>query len=446
MIKRPFDIPVTYLNKSQTYNIQIQDSFVDPGLANPSLKYRTAVRISFEDDAQRKNPASSWQLWHEGRGTNEANKRGGRKPRAVEFAKPDQSHPEQRSNLQSVAEHFDGFSFLWSPNASNVAACNVQLRFNFLSTDFSHSKGVKGVPVRLCAKTEIVEGQETLPPSLNTREISFCAVKIFRDHGAERKLANDKAHIDKLVDKFTAQAEQADAGVKEGAKRRRSDSFVTARPTKAPKHKRTWSVSSSESLDEQQEAPPEDELLVRIRSLKNMPDSVRPVSAFYLRGEDQDDLDSYPVILAANSPLISSPAQSCPPSGPPSLRTETTQTTSRDPTSETPVSRSPSALRVKSDSAQLLQPTADVTSSTPILQSKSPIKLERVRSAPQQLASPPSTGSMNPPRAEKLLTSTPSSQLSQALDIDAAYQPPSERKTRAGKWRLGCKPKNALTF
>lgn len=430
MIRQPRDIPITYLNKSQTYNIQIQDSSIPPGHANPSIKYRTAVRISFEDDQQRKNPGTSWQLWNEGRGTKEAIKRGGRQPKAVEFVGQDPNHSDYRNPVQPNIEHFDGFSVTWSPTPENVAACTLQLRFNFLSTDFSHSKGVKGVPVRLCAKTEIIEGQNTLPPSPADREICYCAVKIFRDHGAERKLANDRAHIEKVIDKLTAQLEQAEAGAKETGKRRRSDSMVSARPAKLAKHKRASSFSSSGSLDDAHEAP-EDELSARIRSFKAMPDSIRSSSAFYLNGGEQDDLDSYPVILSSNSPTTGSPARSAPPS----LQTDSTQTTGKSSGvhSETPTSRSPSIVRVQSDPVMRHGPSSDRTP-TPFLPTKSPAKQEHFLSAPNQLVSPPTSALMNTKRLEGLHASTPVPQLNSALDVDQTYQAPPERKPRAGKF------------
>ncbi|KAL9051895.1 MAG: hypothetical protein Q9162_005733 [Coniocarpon cinnabarinum] len=425
MIKHPQDVPVTYLNKSQVYTIRVEDSLLREAVVDPSLKYRTAIRISFEDDQQRKNPATSWQLWNEGRGTNEALKRGV-KPRAVEYVNPDQSQTEARSNLHPVVENFDGFSVIWSPASDGTASCNIQLRFNFLSTDFSHSKGVKGVPVRLCAKTELFEGTHLFASSAVHRDISYCAVKIFRDHGAERKLANDRTHIDKLIDKFTTQAEQADTCVKEGGKRRRSDSVLTSRPSKIAKHKRGWSVSSSDSGDEQD--PTEDEITVRIRSLKAMPDSIRPVSAFYLRGDERDDLDTHPMPPLADTPPTRSPARA----GPPALKTDTAATTSVSTGtfgSETPASASPRLMRAKSDLTANVPHSLETTPSRP---GKSPVKQEVHRSTPQQLASPPSSGAMKPRKSDQLTVTAPSvPQIKQALDVDTTYQAPRERTPQA---------------
>ncbi|KFY15409.1 hypothetical protein V491_05692, partial [Pseudogymnoascus sp. VKM F-3775] len=77
MISNADEIPVTYLNKGQAYSVSIVDT--QPMLPVPvGTRYRTFVRISFEDEQQRQRPASCWQLWKEGRGTNEAHQRGGK--------------------------------------------------------------------------------------------------------------------------------------------------------------------------------------------------------------------------------------------------------------------------------------------------------------------------------------------------------------------------------
>src|SRR4051812_28513581 len=89
MIKHADEIPVTYLNKGQAYSISLLDTA--PNQTSPvPVKYRTYVRISFEDEQQRQRPAACWQLWKEGRGTNEAHQRGGRL-QAVEFVDPSQA-------------------------------------------------------------------------------------------------------------------------------------------------------------------------------------------------------------------------------------------------------------------------------------------------------------------------------------------------------------------
>ena len=88
MIKHIDEIPVTYLNKGQAYSLSIVDT--TPILLVPiGTRYRTSVRISFDDEQQRQRPAKCWQLWMEGRGTNEAHQRGG-KLQAVEYVEASQ--------------------------------------------------------------------------------------------------------------------------------------------------------------------------------------------------------------------------------------------------------------------------------------------------------------------------------------------------------------------
>ncbi|KAL6721114.1 hypothetical protein ACLMJK_000214 [Lecanora helva] len=297
MVKHHDEIPITYLNKGQAYVVTINDS-TGLGPAQGLIKYRTVVRISFEDEEQRQRPSACWQLWREGRGLAEAHQRNGRL-QAVEYVDPNQGSSEdpKRPRVELEKASFDCFSVTWSPApGSAAAACSVAVRFNFLSTDFSHSKGVKGIPVRLCAKTEVVSSGTPDSPPGPTSEVSFCKVKLFRDHGAERKLSNDIAHIKKTIDKLKQQITQLENGVKEVGKRKRSggDKNGSNRPGKVQKHKRTWSVSSQGSSGR---PAVEEDLHVKLGTMQDMFTSTRPVSVLYLKGYEQDDPDIYPVSL-----------------------------------------------------------------------------------------------------------------------------------------------------
>ncbi len=299
MIRHSDEIPVTYLNKGQAYSMTIVDSLGMRPSTGP-VKYRTVVRISFEDEQQRQRPAACWQLWKEGRGLAEAHQRGG-KLQAVEYVDPNQGGDEEtkRPRVEIERASFDCFSVTWSPAmGSTTAECSVAVRFNFLSTDFSHSKGVKGIPVRLCAKTEVVSSGTPDSPPGPTAEVCFCKVKLFRDHGAERKLSNDVAHIKKTIDKLKQQIAQVESGMKDFGKRKRSGSIATKggshRPGKVQKHKRTWSISSQGSSGR---PAGEEDLHHKLATMQDMFTSTRPVSVLYLRGYEQDDPDLYPVAL-----------------------------------------------------------------------------------------------------------------------------------------------------
>ncbi|KAI0426452.1 CP2 transcription factor-domain-containing protein [Xylaria sp. FL1042] len=309
MIKHADEIPVTYLNKGQAYSLSIIDTSSTLPVV-PGTKYRTFIRISFEDDQQRQKPGVCWSLWKEGRGTNEAHQRGG-KLQAVEYVEAGQpaEGDDKRTRIELESSSFDGFCVTWTPGVNSAAECNIAVRFNFLSTDFSHSKGVKGIPVRLCAKTSVVSTAESPPPDDPVFEICYCKVKLFRDHGAERKLANDIAHVKKTIDKLKQQILQAESGGKDFGKRKRGGAHAKTqdhqRPGKAPKHKRTWSMSSASSADGgsggNARSSLEDDLNFKLQTLQDMFGSTRAVSILYLRGDDSDDPDLHPVSLSGES-------------------------------------------------------------------------------------------------------------------------------------------------
>ncbi|EER26334.1 hypothetical protein D8B26_003303 [Coccidioides posadasii str. Silveira] len=297
MVKDPDEIPVTYLNKGQAYTINIIDT-APMASASQQLRYRTYIRVSFEEEEQRSKPASCWQLWKEGRGTNEAHQRDG-KLLAVEHVDPNQGgagdgrHPR----VQLEKANFDGFSVLWVPSrTTGNPECAISVRFNFLSTDFSHSKGVKGIPVRLCAKTEVIATSSSEPPLGDSPEVCYCKVKLFRDHGAERKLSNDVAHIKKLMEKIKQQITQAEIGSANFDKRKRSCSISSkgmVKSAKLGKSKRPWSIGSQDGV----KSTLEEDLQIKLSNLNDMFSSTQPVSVLNLKGDPQDDPDLFPVQL-----------------------------------------------------------------------------------------------------------------------------------------------------
>ncbi|WEW55181.1 hypothetical protein PRK78_000610 [Emydomyces testavorans] len=297
MVKDPDEIPVTYLNKGQAYTISVIDTAPMSSGIQP-LRYRTYVRVSFEEEEQRSKPASCWQLWKEGRGTNEAHQRDG-KLLAVEHVDPNQggTGDSRHPRVQLERASFDGFSVIWAPNRTTGSPeCAISVRFNFLSTDFSHSKGVKGIPVRLCAKTEVIATSSPEPPLGDSPEVCYCKVKLFRDHGAERKLSNDVAHVKKLMEKIKQQITQAEIGNANFDKRKRSCSISSKgmpKSAKLSKHKRPWSIGSQDGV----KSTLEEDLQMKLASLNDMFSSTQPVSVLNLKGDPQDDPDLFPVQL-----------------------------------------------------------------------------------------------------------------------------------------------------
>ncbi|KAM5354931.1 hypothetical protein ACJ41O_001577 [Fusarium nematophilum] len=220
MIKHTDEIPVTYLNKGKAYSLSVTDTDATMPVS-PGTKYRTFFRISFEDDQQRQRPGVCWGLWQKDRGANEAPQRGG-KLQAIEYVHAGQpadwDDGGKRTHVKLESSSFDGFSVIWTPDINGPPAVNIAVRFNVLSTDFSHSKGVKGMPVRLCAKTNPIPYDTSNPGADSNPEICFCKVKLFRDHGAERKLSNDFAHVKKSIEKLEQQIAQAETGPKNFAR------------------------------------------------------------------------------------------------------------------------------------------------------------------------------------------------------------------------------------
>lgn len=295
MVRSNDEIPITYLNKGQAYTMSIFDTTPPHSYQNVQLKYRTYVRVSFEDEQQRAKPGSCWQLWKEGRGSNEAHQRGG-KLLAVEYVDPNQGGDEElrKSNMELERASFDGFAVTWSPSQRCPGApdCSISVRFNFLSTDFSHSKGVKGIPVRLCAKTELIT--TTMGQAATEPEVCFSKVKLFRDHGAERKLSNDVAHVKKTIDKLKQQITQAESGMTNIGKRKRSGSM--AKPGKLALSKYYTRVPTDLYL-EAGKLTAEEDLHMKLMSFQDMFSSTRPLSVLFLKGEPEDDPDLYPVKL-----------------------------------------------------------------------------------------------------------------------------------------------------
>ena len=256
MIYNPDDAPVTYLNKGQTYSLSVTD-LEPPPLTNELVKYRTSIRISFEEEEQASKAAACWDLWKNTRGHVSHRKDGNL--RAVELVDLDEGN---KGRIQLERTSLDGFSVIWhADSTTGTLSCSMGVRFNFLSTDFNHSKGVKGVPLRLCAKTDTV-----IPGAF---ELSFCNVKLFRDHGAERKMFTDVSQLKRAIDKRKEQfASTANPSDNLGKRKRGSRSVVD---------------TSDNSLD------------AEVSMMQSIFSSNRPVSNFCLPGEKKDDPDLFPI-------------------------------------------------------------------------------------------------------------------------------------------------------
>jgi hypothetical protein len=307
MLRHSSDIPVTYLNKRQAYTVSVIDT--SSAVQNKELKRdRTTVRIAFDEEDQRRTAPACWRLWKDGRGTLES---GGNpdRLRAIDYepvetraANEKKSNTEMNLQVEESTTSFDRFTVTWS-STSPKPTVYFCVRFLFLSTDFSHSKGVKGVPVRLVAKTEYLGSQESGFQNNLAAELAYCKIKLFRDKGAERKLANDRQHLERAVEKLRQQAEQLTMGSPEPnqqsaskKKKRHSLGGSSAEPNTSPqrRHRRDWSISSNTSTNSTNMNPrsQQDEIhrkLDKALIMETMFASIRPVSVFSLIGEPSDD-------------------------------------------------------------------------------------------------------------------------------------------------------------
>lgn len=411
MIKSADEIPVTYLNKGQAYSLTVVDTTPSLPIA-PGTRFRTFVRVSFEDEQQRQKPGVCWSLWKEGRGTNEAHQRGG-KLQAVEYVEGGQpaDTDDKRTRIELEASSFDGFSVIWTPGVNGAVECNINVRFNFLSTDFSHSKGVKGIPVRLCAKTHLLGADSSLPAADQAPEICYCKVKLFRDHGAERKLSNDVAHVRKTIEKLKQQIAQAESGMKDFGKRKRSGGTqskgnTAQRPGKIQKHKRTWSMSSASSAGGGPRMALEEDLHFKLQTLQDMFTSTRPISVLYLRGDELDDPDLHPVALPGDS-------------------LDLTKVESRDANAwrSERSSVAGSSLVSPSPSSLSLHSQVSVSATKPHWQ--------EYRQDSTSDPSPPRQGSDQPTKVRQTDEAGNFTGWIEALGVDSAYRPPLDRPTKA---------------
>ena len=186
---------LTYLNKGAHYTLLVQDT--SHSIFNPDSKtYRTAIQIAFDTEIQRQCPSKYWRLWAEGRGTDESHYIDGKLQAIHHIDSKDCFKRNLKPQLQDL--HSDGFSLVWSAEPGVPRECVITFQINLLSTDFSHSKGVHGVALRLCSKTEEIS-TDTAQLLVKEQNMNFCRIKLFRCHGAERKTNNDLAVTDRKI-------------------------------------------------------------------------------------------------------------------------------------------------------------------------------------------------------------------------------------------------------
>ncbi|EQL33776.1 hypothetical protein BDFG_04304 [Blastomyces dermatitidis ATCC 26199] len=284
MVEHKGEVPITYLSKGHVYHMSVVDSTPPKSSTHP-IKYRTYVHVAFEDPEKRLNPDPCWQLWKERRGLSEASRRGG-KVQAVEYINPNQGRDRKArpSEVELETTSLNGFCVSWtSCTEAKSIGCTILIRLNFLSTDFNLAKGVKGVPVRLCVRTEMVY-PANIYSALDTMKIYYyCKVKVFRDYGAERKLSNDIAHVRKAIHKLQQRISHEETKAHDFGKRKRDASSMAIEPENRP-------AKISKNYDAKARSGKE-RLLLEVAMKQDMISSTSPVSLLNLREDNQDTVD-----------------------------------------------------------------------------------------------------------------------------------------------------------
>ena len=276
--------PITYLNKGQPYSLTVEDSCPPTNKAR-IFEYRTTVHVSFEREDQRSDPVASWQLWKEIRGMKDAHEREGLL--AVEYIDPSQCDVRNQGHCQVQLEEasLDGFCVIWTADpTTNVYEAPILLKFNFLSTDFTRSKGVKGVPARLCAKTEMLRSDDRNKAMVNEPEMCYSVVKLFRHHGAERKLWNDKIRMEKMVEKLNKRIIHREANANFARQCHNKSAINGHQFDIPPQRKRKPSITPRASPTSDQD------LHAELATTADALSSARPVSVFGLHGNMKDGL------------------------------------------------------------------------------------------------------------------------------------------------------------
>ncbi|KAJ1976351.1 hypothetical protein H4R33_006458 [Dimargaris cristalligena] len=140
-------------NSSQTYMMSHSHE------PSQNIIYKTQLIIAFHDDHHRQEAAKLWRVWAE-KQPNPMN------PKAVEI------DASSSYNITIIDDsQFDRVTFNWS--GTDVA--RLSIRFNFLSTDFTNLKGIKGIPLRLVALNVHSGGSDS------NAECYYTLLKSFRD-------------------------------------------------------------------------------------------------------------------------------------------------------------------------------------------------------------------------------------------------------------------------
>lgn len=285
---------VSYLNRNHVYEVTVTDTRGDifPSYAQP--RYRTAVRLTHHPENMRRDPFSFWSMWYRGRGKADAKERGVIVPRAFAFVAAESTSDNANcAKVECVEEKIDGFTVEWSPLPGKPAQCSINMQFYVLASDFTVAKGVRAQSIRLVAKTELLSSPAGLvDPSM---EMTYCLIRTFRDHGADRKLNNDMLHVNKNIKKMSdIEPETA------SKQRKRRSSTGGGRSAKRARRRSGSDVtqgSQSEELPHESQDPQ-----IRLQAFKEMQNTKKKEARFRFVADPSDDPDITIVLKDSEAP------------------------------------------------------------------------------------------------------------------------------------------------
>ncbi|KAK4906866.1 hypothetical protein LTR66_017679 [Elasticomyces elasticus] len=127
-------------------------------------------------------------------------------------------------------------------------------------------------------------------------ELAYCKVKLFRDHGAERKRSNDVDHVKKTIEKLKQQVSQAEMGGGFVMRKRGNNASATTKAYLANGLER-WTTREDIFGNDLQS---------KLAIMREMFSSIGSVSIFALRGDQADDPDLYPIWLSGAGKSVKS--------------------------------------------------------------------------------------------------------------------------------------------
>lgn len=270
------DEEMTYLDRDQAYLISITDSAPSP--VKIALTYRTSIQLSFENDEQTSRSAYYWTLW-QSRHVSTDDTMVSRPLRGLEFAASSAvfSGIDQNVSIHLESTAVDSFTFTWTTMPIQNPRCQFAVSFHFVSTDFSQAKGVKGLPLRLSALTREIT-LALMEESRHDLQISQCLIKVYRNHGAERKKAIDCKQMQRKIEKVKQRIAS-----QENALRAKSE---------RDQHKRQ--KLSSEDSPSQPKLMANHVLVAELERLEVAANRRKAITVFHLRGQPEDYSDRCP--------------------------------------------------------------------------------------------------------------------------------------------------------